>query len=79
MDLYEATKGFVTLFDFEVEAYEDGVFEDSGVRVEEVVLKRREARYCPLLSENWREDEQAEWNYSYDSDEVQVRRTRREK
>ena len=34
MDLYEATKGFVTLFDFEVGAHEDGVFEDSGVKVE---------------------------------------------
>ena len=33
MDLYEATKGFVTLFDFDVEAYEDGIFIDSGVKV----------------------------------------------
>ena len=72
MDLYEATKGFVTLFDFDVEAHEDGIFIDSGVKVEEVVLQRTGYRNCPLLNDNWREDEQAEWNYNYDSD-VMVR------
>ena len=38
------------------------------VKVEEVVLQRTEPKHCPLLNDNWREDEQAEWNYSYDSD-----------
>ena len=42
------------------------------VQVEEVVLKRTTARHCPLLTENWREDEQADWKYTYDSDEVKV-------
>ena len=71
MDLYEATKGFVTLFDFEVAAHEDGVFEDSGVKVEEVVLRRTGVRNCPLLNDNWREDEQGDWKDYYDCD-VQV-------
>ena len=60
MDLYEATKGFVTLFDFNVEAHnaEDGAFEDGGVRVETLVLKRETDLECPPLNENWREDDQ---------------------
>ena len=60
MDLYEATKGFVTLFDFNVEAHnaEDGAFEDGGVRVETLGLKRATDLECPPLNENWREDDQ---------------------
>ena len=38
------------------------------VKVEEVVLQRTEPKHCPLLNDNWREDEQGEWNYNYDSD-----------
>ena len=58
MDLYEATKAFVTLFEFDVEAHnaEDGAFEDGGVRVETIVLDRATAIECPPLSRNWRED-----------------------
>ena len=42
MELYEATKGFLTLFEFDVEAHtvEDGDFEDGGVKVEQIVLTR---------------------------------------
>ena len=75
MDLYEATKGFVTLFDFDVEAHtaEDGVFEDGGMRVEAVVLKREGGgQECPPLSEDWAEDDQGiNQDKTYDSD-VQV-------
>ena len=39
-----------------------------GYKVEEVLLQRSSSRTCPLLNDNWREDEQAEWNYNYDSD-----------
>jgi len=72
MDLYEATKGFVTLFDFDVQAHtvEDGVFEDGGMRVETVVLKREGGgRDCPPLSEDWAEDDQrTNQEMTYDSD-----------
>ena len=75
MDLYEATKGFVTLFDFDVQAHtvEDGVFEDGGMRVETVVLEREGGdRECPPLSEDWAEDDQrTNQEITYDSD-VQV-------
>ena len=75
MDLYEATKGFVTLFDFDVEAHtaEDGVFEDGGMRVETIVLKREGGgQECPPLSEDWAEDDQrTNQEITYDSD-VQV-------
>ena len=59
MDLYEATKAFVTLFEFDVEAHnaEDGAFEDGGVKVETIVLDRATALECPPLGRNWREDE----------------------
>ena len=59
MDLYEATKEFVTLFEFDVEAHnaEDGAFEDGGVRVETIVLQRATNLECPPLGRDWREDE----------------------
>ena len=59
MDLYEATKAFVTLFEFDVEAHnaEDGAFEDGVVKVETIVLDRATALECPPLGRNWREDE----------------------
>ena len=58
MDLYEATKAFVTLFEFDVQAHnaEDGAFEDGGVRVETIVLKRATSLECPPLTRDWRED-----------------------
>ena len=73
MELYEATKGFLTLFEFDVEAHTvaDGDFEDGGVKVEQIVLTRTEGLKCPPLEENWREDDQGKWDEFYDSD-VQV-------
>jgi len=67
MELYEATKGFVVLFDFDVLAHmaeEDGVFEDGAVKVEVVTLDRKTNKECPDLPYNWKEDEQGVWaNY----------------
>ena len=74
MELYEATKGFLTLFEFDVEAHtvEDGDFEDGGVKVEQIVLTRSGGGLeCPPLETNWREDDQGKGDEFYDSD-VQV-------
>jgi hypothetical protein len=51
MELYEATKGFVTLFEFNVLAHraEDGVFEDGAFKVEQVKLDRTVDKKCPNL------------------------------
>ena len=72
MELYEATKGFVTLFEFDVHAYNDdaGVFEDKSVKVEHVKLHRTEKKECPDLPTNWKGDEQGKWD-DYD-DTVQA-------
>jgi len=63
MDIYEATKGFVTLFEFDVHSYTeaDGVFEDGAVRVEHIKLPRTVNKKCPNLPGNWKGDEQGEW------------------
>ena len=76
MELYEATKGFLTLFEFDVEAHTvaDGVFVDGGVKVEQIVLTRSGGVECPPLDENWREDDQGKWDEFYDSD-VQVEKS----
>ena len=76
MELYEATKGFLTLFEFDVEAHTvaDGDFEDGGVKVEQIVLTRSGVVECPPLDENWREDDQGKWDEFYDSD-VQVEKS----
>eukprot|EP00092_Neocalanus_flemingeri_P001499 GFUD01001600.1.p1 GENE.GFUD01001600.1~~GFUD01001600.1.p1 ORF type:complete len:865 (+),score=362.31 GFUD01001600.1:341-2935(+) len=68
MELYEATKGFVTLFEFDVLSHkeEDGVFEDGAVKVEQVKLVRRVNKACPNLPVNWKGDEQGEWE-DYDN------------
>ena len=62
MELYQATKGFLTLFEFNVMAHsaEDGVFEDGAVKVEQVKLDRSVNKKCPNLPENWKDDEQGE-------------------
>ena len=74
MELYEATKGFLTLFEFDVGAHtvDDGDFEDGAVRVETVVLHRAGAGVeVPALSETWLEDDQGNWSKHYNSN-VQV-------
>ena len=71
MDIYEATKGFLTLFDFDVESHtaEDGDFEDGGVKVEHVVLTREAGgREVPPLDRNWREDDYSQVDTHYQSD-----------
>jgi ribonuclease Z len=68
MELYQATKGFLTLFEFNVMAHsaEDGVFEDGAVKVEQVKLDRSVNKKCPNLPENWKEEEQGEFE-DYDN------------
>eukprot|EP00090_Calanus_glacialis_P004185 TRINITY_DN13097_c0_g1_i2.p1 TRINITY_DN13097_c0_g1~~TRINITY_DN13097_c0_g1_i2.p1 ORF type:complete len:896 (-),score=340.30 TRINITY_DN13097_c0_g1_i2:90-2777(-) len=62
MELYQATKRFVRLYEFNVLAHteDDGVFEDGAVKVEQVKMARSVNKKCPNLSENWEEDEQGE-------------------
>jgi len=64
MELYEAVKGFVTLFEFDVHAHnnDDGIFNDRNVKVEDVKLHRTEKKKCPDLPPNWKGDEQGRWD-----------------
>ena len=68
MELYQATKRFVRLYEFNVLAHteDDGVFEDGAVKVEQVKLDRAVNKKCPNLPRNWKEDEQGEWE-DYDN------------
>ena len=58
MELYDASKAFLTLFDFDVEAHtlEDGDFEDGAVKVETIVLSRDGKLDIPPIGDDWRED-----------------------
>ena len=70
MELYEATKGFLTLFEFDVGSHhaEDGDFEDGAVRVETVVLDRDgQGEQVPTLAETWMEDDQGQWSKHYNN------------
>ena len=38
MDIYEATKHFLTLMDFEVKEYTENVYSDNAVNIQERIL-----------------------------------------
>ena len=55
MQLYEATKGFILLFEFEVLEHrlEDGEFSDGAVSVRSVLLPRSEHSTAPEVKAEW--------------------------
>ena len=55
MQLYEATKGFILLFEFEVLEHrlEDGEFSDGAVSVRSVPLPRSEHSTAPEVKAEW--------------------------
>jgi len=59
MDLYQATKGFAKLYEFNVYSHtaNDGVFEDGAVNVEQVKLHRSVNKKCPDIPESWEDDD----------------------
>jgi len=58
MDLYQATKGFAKLYDFDVHGHsaDDGIFEDGAVMVEQIQIHRTVNRECPIISQCWQDE-----------------------
>ena len=55
MQLYEATKGFILLFEFDVLEHrlEDGDFSDGAVTVRSILLPRSEDLTAPEVKSEW--------------------------